>query len=202
MPEKIMGWLENFGGRNEYEITLHTGDVDFYAACVPNKGKYWWDMKRYNEYKNDESVTIYIAAHEAGHCYDKQFSRFGDYKPVYLWELGLLISIMLFVSFILIKGSIGSFGTLIWLINAFLIAMVLWGSDILYTPMELTAERFAMKYLGPGMVLHGQLTLSYIAYEEARQKERKCRTPFMCKAYLMSIEECLEELGIEYMEEK
>lgn len=201
MPEKIMGWLESFGGQKEYELTINTGDTDFYAACVPNKGKYWWDLKRYNDYKDDEAVTIYIAAHEAGHCHDKRFNRFGDYKPTYPWIVGLSISIIFFVISLLTKGTIASFATLLWLLNGSLIAIVLWGSEIILTPMESEAERFAMKYLGPGMVLHGQLKLSLIEYEKVEQKERKGRTAFRCKAYLISVEECLKELGIDYMEE-
>lgn len=197
-----MGWLESFGGRKEYELTIHTGDTDFYAACIPNKGKYYWNMKSYENYKDDEAVTIYIAAHEAGHCYDKQFNRFGDYKPTCLWSSILLISLVfLFICF-LGKGIVGDFGCIMWLFNGCLALFVLSDTDILITPMEIKAERFAMKYIGPGMVLHGQLKLSLISYEKIEKKERGGLTPFRCRAYLMSIEECLKELGIDYMEEK
>lgn len=197
-----MGWLESFGGRKEYELTIHTGDTDFYAACIPNKGKYYWNMKSYGDYKTDEAVTIYIAAHEAGHCYDKQFNRFGDYKPTCLWSAILLISLILLFICFLGKGIVGDFGCIMWLFNGCLAIFVLSNNDILITPMEIEAERFAMKYLGPGMVLHGQLKLASISYERTKKEKIRRFTPFGCRAYLMSIEECLKELGIDYMEEK
>ncbi len=168
MPERILEWVKAFGGIEETNvISLVYEDVGWYASNQPRNGLYTWNMSAYEKYKDDESVTMYIAAHEAGHNYDKAFNRFGHFKKNYFWYLLTVLSVLMMVLSIPVWTCV-----LIWY-SATSLGVFVITTDVYYDEYEWTAEKHALNLLGPGVILHASLILGLVAKELRQDKEER-----------------------------
>lgn len=204
MPERVLEWVRAFGGEEETNmISFCYGDLNWYAFNNPRNGQYGWNLSAYEKYKDEESVTMFIAAHEAGHNYDKAFNRFGHFKKSYIWYLLIVLSGLITI----LSMPLHWFCATIWFVAAEMGGMII-VADVYYDEYEWTAEKHALDLLGPGVVLHASLILGLIAKELRQDKEKEEGKEkksddnfhlFRTKVYKKTVLTALNNLDIDFL---
>jgi hypothetical protein len=191
--EKIWEWLTTFASTENIDLFLFSdrknqlsslfGTYAFYSG----HNKFGFNTTSYQAFKDDESTIMYLAAHEVGHKFDKRFWRDSAfYKKAFYWSFGFILSIVCMIISIPINNI---FLSIIWMGDVILFGSVLFAVNVYLFEQEYFAEDFAMKLVGPAIVLQGHLVLL--------GEHNSLAEGDICKIVSRSLKNALDEMNID-----
>ena len=196
MTTRMINWLQTFSGKREIDVEFfYNRDRrrdDCFASCHINHDSYTINMDAYEEYKDDEATMLYLTAHEVGHNLDTRFNKYGITNTHLMLIILGIWSVFVFVLSLLFKNMIFNWATMPWIAVAYICFVELFIMDSTSEEDEQVAENFVLKYLGHGILLHGNLNLALIRGKWIHKNNPdtfKDWTAFPCTSYLTSIVE-------------